>query len=216
MRRSVKGVVQGAGAVIAGVLMILSSPAGGHSAEKGLIVRGADRSMRVDPAILDSDVRSALGVPDSERLVYEGRPDTFSYPDPDGLEGRVMVEGKDRDRKVFHMGLVVTKGPVMVETFYFDVSASSRKTRAPGVPGMSPGTGAEREGAGGVQSGDTVRIRAVGHGFVITLAGIAQDSGRTGDRITVFNPMSGVRLQGLVTGPDRVRIRMEDEKHAID
>jgi flagella basal body P-ring formation protein FlgA len=216
MGRSVKGIVQGAGAVLAAVMITLSSPAAGHSEERGLIVEGPDRSLRVDPAVLDSDVRSVLGIPNGDRLVYEGRPNTFSYPDPDGLEGRVMVEGKDRDRRTFHMGLVVTRGPVMVETFYFDVSVESRKTSVPGISRMSHGVGVEQGGAGGVQSGDTVRIRAIGHGFVITLAGIAQESGRTGDRITVFNPMSGVRLQGLVTGPDRVRIRMEDEKNAID
>lgn len=194
----------------------LSWTVGAIPAQRGLIVPGDDRSVRVDPSVLDLKVREVLGIPGGDRLFYEGRPNAFSYPDPDGLEGRVMVEGKDPDRRTFHMGLVVMKGPVMVEAFYFDVRVGLARKAALPRGGRRVHNGAIRSGLPGVQSGDTVRIRAIGNGFVITLAGIAQESGRAGDRITVFNPISGARLQGEVTGPDRIRILMEDRKHAVD
>ncbi len=216
MRQWMKRFGWGLGMSFLALLGTLSWAVSAISAQRSLIVPGADRSIRVDPSVLDLKVREVLGVSRGDRLFYEGRPNSFSYPDPDGLEGMVTVEGKDPDRRTFHMGLVVMKGPVMVETFYFDVRVGFAKKGLLPRSGRRVRNGAIRVGLPGVQSGDTVRILAIGNGFVITLAGIAQESGRTGDRVTVFNPISGARLQGEVTGPDRVRIRMEDRKHAVD
>ncbi|MHB1285030.1 MAG: flagella basal body P-ring formation protein FlgA [Leptospirales bacterium] len=194
-------------------VLLAQSPAGMADTEGALLIPGPGSGVRIDPKVLDGLVRKILGMGPGE-LVYQNRPRSFRYPDPEGLSGKVLVEG--RDRRVVHLALAIRRGKVTEEMFYFDVR---RETKHRMITRVFPGQGVPAGDSldeGGVQSGDTVRIQAVGNGFVITLAGIAQESGRSGDRVTVFNPMSGVRLQGRVIGPDRVRIRVGGNGRATD
>ncbi|MHB8421917.1 MAG: flagella basal body P-ring formation protein FlgA [Leptospirales bacterium] len=186
------------------------------AAETGdLLLPGPGSLVRVDQKVLDRLVRTVLKMGPG-RLVYQNRPRSFTLPERDSLSGEILVEW--RDRNLVHMAMVVRRRNVIQEMFYFDVRPGS----LPGV--LPPQTGSQMLGGeirtsldeAGVQSGDTVRIQAVGNGFVITLAGIAQESGRSGDRVTVFNPMSGVRFQGRVIGPDRVRIRVGGDGHGME
>ena len=177
-----------------------------------ILVPEGTTSVRIDRKALDQKVSSLLAViPGS--LSYTHMPERFPVGNPLGIRGEVQVEG--RDDRTTHMALLVKRGQVVKEMFYFTVRMKP-KVRNPGPnTGQSTRRAAESVG-GGIQSGDTVRIQAVGNGFVISLSGIAQESGQTGDRIAVFNPMSGARLQGTVVGPDRVRIRLKGSDHALD
>lgn len=201
--------------MLAGVLSIflVDVPLGMTEENGTLLVSGPGSGIRVDPKALDRLVRKALNLGPGT-LVYQNRPRSFSLPEPNGVSGEILVEG--RDRHVVHMALAVRRGSVTEEMFYFDVRPGSGHRK---LQRVFPGGGVpvrESLDDGGVQSGDTVRIQAVGNGFVIILAGIAQESGRSGDRVTVFNPMSGVRFQGRVIGPDRVRIRVGGMGHGTD
>lgn len=180
-----------------------------------LLIPGSGSEVMVNPKVLDRLVREALKMGPG-RLVYQNRPRSFSLPDRDGLSGEILVEW--RDRQLVHMALAVRKGEITQEMFYFDVRPGSGPGPVPAPAGTQTAGGEVRTSfdGSGVQSGDTVRIQAVGNGFVITLAGIAQESGRSGDRVTVFNPMSGVRFQGRVIGPDRIRIRVGGDGHGTE
>jgi len=200
---------------LAGTVAILSGNAYGaaNATEiRPILVQEGTTSVRIDRKALDQKVSSLLDViPGS--LSYTHLPGVFSVGNPSGIRGEVQVEGRD-DRST-HLALLVKQGQVVKEMFYFTVRMKT-KVRTPGAnPGQSTRRSAGSVG-GGIQSGDTVRIQAVGNGFVISLSGIAQESGQTGDRIAVFNPMSGARVQGTVVGPDRVRIRLKGSDHALD
>ena len=179
---------------------------------KSILVAEGDSSVRIDRTALDILVSRMLSVP-SGTLSYLHLPDSFPVPESNGVRGVLQVEG--RDGLDTHLALLVKKENIVQEMFYFTARAghllqSSGKPFSENRKSIAP---VESEG---VRSGDTVRIQAVGTGFVISLSGIAQESGRNGDQIAVFNPMSGSRVQATVTGPDRVRIRLKGTDHAAE
>jgi flagella basal body P-ring formation protein FlgA len=200
---------------LAGAVAILSGnaySATNATAIRPILVPEGTTSVRIDRKALDVKVSSLLDViPGS--LSYTHLPGGFPVGNPLGIRGEVQVEG--RDDRITHLALLVKRGQVVKEMFYFTVRMK-RKVRTPGPDSGQSIQRAAGSVGGGIQSGDTVRIQAVGNGFVISLTGIAQESGQTGDRIAVFNPMSGARVQGTVVGPDRVRIRLKGSEHALD
>ncbi|MCL4462124.1 MAG: flagella basal body P-ring formation protein FlgA [Nitrospirae bacterium] len=180
--------------------------------KESILIPKGDASVRVDKRALDRLVSGLLDVPPGS-LSYVHLPEGFPVSDARGVKGEVEMEGRDRFDS--HLALLVKKGDVVEEMFYFSVRMTSRAKRISGSGPGNVGGGHSREG-GGVRSGDTVRIQAVGRGFMIFLSGIAQENGHTGDQIAVFNPMSGARVQATVTGPDRVRIRLKGTVHAAE
>ena len=180
--------------------------------EKEILVAKGDSSVRVDKSVLDMKVSRMLGVPEGT-LSYHHLPASFPVPDSRQVRGTLQVEGRDGGDT--HLALLVKKQNVVQEMFYFTVRIGHR-FHPSGTPFSKRRNGVTPPEEEGVRSGDTVRIQAVGTGFVISLPGIAQESGRNGDQISVFNPMSGSRVQATVTGPDRVRIRLKGADHVAE
>ena len=114
-----------------------------------ILVPEGTTSVRIDRKALDQKVSSLLAViPGS--LSYTHMPERFPVGNPLGIRGEVQVEG--RDDRTTHMALLVKRGQVVKEMFYFTVRMKP-KVRNPG-----PNTGqSTRRAAESVGGGDTVR-----------------------------------------------------------
>ena len=200
---------------VIGILLCFSGIAfsGTQSIEgKPILVAKGDSLVRVDKKALDILVSGMLDVLPGT-LSYLHLPDSFPVSDTRGVRGELQLEG--RDGLNTHLALLVKRGDVVQEMFYFTARMGHRSNVSGKIRSKNTESVYSTNGEG-VRSGDTVRIQAVGTGFVISLSGIAQESGQTGDHIAVFNPMSGSRVQATVTGPDRVRIHLKGTDHAAE
>ena len=201
---------------VIGILLCFSGSAfsGTRAIEgKTILVAKGDSFVRVDKKALDILVSGMLDVPPGT-LSYLHLPESFPVPDTRGVRGDLQMEGRDGVNT--HLALLVKRGDIVQEMFYFTARMGHRSIVSGKIRSKNTGSVYSTNGGEGVRSGDTVRIQAVGTGFVISLAGIAQESGQTGDHIAVFNPMSGSRVQATVTGPDRVRIHLKGTDHAAE
>ncbi|MEC4683445.1 MAG: flagella basal body P-ring formation protein FlgA [Nitrospirota bacterium] len=213
-RRSGSGVVKGV--VLIGLLILLSDNWQGRvqAAVVPLFAENGKGRLSVDRRSLMESLRKDLGLHRRDRISVDSLPDSFRGPAGENVTAILTREGQEGKGRYLYT-LNIMEKQVARESFYLHVRIVrekmpgdlredlSRSGKAAYVVGESR-DGGERL----VHPGDSVRVTARGKGFLIRFTGISQSGGFLGDLVSVINPMSGTGLAGLVTGRDRVLVKI--------
>ncbi|MCL4485609.1 MAG: flagella basal body P-ring formation protein FlgA [Nitrospirae bacterium] len=199
-------------AAMAGALL-LGAPAPGMAENSPVgvpLLREGAGFLSFDGRTLEDGVRKVLGLSPGVRIEVGNIPRHFRGPSGKNLSAELTDEGKQPGGKVLFLLNILESG-VARESFYLPVRVSPASGGRERLPEKTrrPDTGSAKEEEGAlVHSGDSVRVTVVGSGFLIRFSGVAQGEGFAGERIPVINPVSGRSLNGLVTGHDRVVVRL--------
>lgn len=204
-------VARGLGLCLLGAVLSTASVPAMAAAGGGLLERRGDGRLTLDRTAVLGALRKDLGLRPSSPLLLAGMPASFRGPGGAAVSARLFREGEDAPGS-YRYRISLMDGGVARESFYIRV-----RTGASGTLAQEAGTGGQGAGVGVISRenpatlvhvGDSVRIRAQGAGFLIRFSGIAQSDGGLGDSISVVNPVSGARMEGQVTGPDRIVMRL--------
>jgi hypothetical protein len=204
------------GVVLIGLLILLPVDWQGRvqAAVMPLLAENGKGRLSVDRRSLLESLRKDLGLHRRDRISVDSLPDSFRGPAGANVTATLTREGQEGKGRYLYT-LNIMEKQVARESFYLHVrvvreknpgdlrAVLSRSGKAAYAIGEAR-DGGERL----VHPGDSVRVTARGKGFLIRFTGISQSGGFLGDRVSVINPMSGTGLDGLVTGRDRVLVKL--------
>ena len=204
-------VARGLGLWLFGAWLSTASMPAMAAAGGGLLDRGGDGRLTLDRTAVLVALRKDLGLRPSSVLSLAGMPASFRGPGGAAVSARLFRDGEDAPG-TYRYRISLMEGGVARESFYIRV-----RTGVSGTLAQEAETGGEGAGVAAISRnnpatlvhvGDSVRIRAQGAGFLIRFSGIAQSDGGLGESVSVVNPLSGARMEGQVTGPDRIVMRI--------